>query len=113
MDIAETNISQTTIQDMAQFIAERFDPEQIILFGSYARGEANAHSDIDLLVIIRAATESQRGNPIRRAIAERFVLPVDVVIRTTEAVARHRDDPYSLIYQALGEGVVLYERRAA
>jgi predicted nucleotidyltransferase len=113
MSITETHISPATIQAVAQFIVERFDPEQVILFGSYARGEVGQDSDIDLLVILRVAGEQQRGNPIRRAIAERFVLPVDVVIRTTEAVARHRDDPYSLTHQVLEEGVVLYERRAA
>ncbi len=114
MSTTETNIDLPTIRAVARFIAERFDPEQVILFGSYARGEGSEHSDVDLLVILRGADSQQRrGNPIRRAIAECFVLPVDVVIRTPEAVERHRNNPHSLIYQALGEGVVLYERRVA
>ena len=114
MSKIETSIDLTTIQAVAQFIAEQFDPDQVILFGSYARGEEGEYSDVDLLVILRGPDRQQRrGNPIRRAIAERFVLPVDVVIRTPEAVDKHRNDPYSLIYQALGEGVVLYERHAA
>ena len=53
------------------------------------------------------------ANPIRRAIAERFVLPVDVVIRSPEVLAEQRDDPYSLIHKVLEEGKVLYERRVA
>ena len=58
-------------------------------------------------------TRHRTANPIRQAIAERFVLPVDVVIRSSEVLAQQRDDPYSLIHKVLEEGKVLYERRVA
>ena len=114
MNTIEAQINSATIQAVAQLIVKRFDPERIILFGSHARGEAGAHSDVDLLVVLRKDSERPRhGNPIRRAIAERFVLPVDVVIRSPEALAEQRDDPYSLIHKALDEGKVLYEQHVA
>ena len=114
MNTIETHIDRTPIQAIVQPIVERFKPEQVILFGSHARGEAGAHSDIDLLVVLRTDTgRSQRSNPIRRAIADHFVLPVDVIIRSPEAIAAQRNDPYSLIYQVLREGTVLYEPRVA
>ena len=114
MNTIETRIDKTTIQAIAQLIVERFNPEQIILFGSHARGEVGDHSDVDLLVVMRAdVRQPQRGNPIRRAIAEHFVLPVDVIIRSPEVLAAQRDDPYSFIHKVLKEGEVLYERRAA
>ena len=106
-------IDLATIQDIAQLIVERFAPERVILFGSYARDQAGDHSDVDLLVEMRLSDRSTRGNPVRRAIAERFVLPMDIVIRTPEAVAKHRDNPYSLVHQALKEGIILYDRHAA
>ncbi len=111
---AETHIDRATIQAIAQLIVERFDPEQIILFGSHARGDAGERSDVDLLIVSRAdAGWPQRGNPIRRAIAARFVLPVDVIIRSPEDLAQQRNVPYSLIHQALAEGELLYERHVA
>ena len=114
VNAVEDQIDRATIRAMAQLIVERFDPEQIILFGSHARGEGSEHSDVDLLVVLRSdAVEPQRGNPIRRAIAEQFVLPVDVMIRSQEVLAAQRNDPYSMIHQVLEEGEVLYERRAA
>ena len=114
MNAVEDQIDRATIRAMAQLIVERFDPERIILFGSHARGEGREHSDVDLLVVLRSdAVEPQRGNPIRRAIAEQFVLPVDVMIRSPEVLAVQRNDPYSMIHQVLEEGEVLYERRAA
>ena len=38
--MSKVKIDRTTIQAVAKLIAERFDPEQIILFGSHARGNA-------------------------------------------------------------------------
>lgn len=105
-------IDMQTIQAVARLIAEAFDPERVVLFGSYARGQASAHSDIDLLVELRTGPKP-KGNPIRRAIAERFVLPVDVVVTSPEIMARQQDNPYSVIHQALNEGIVLYDRHAA
>lgn len=114
MNAIEAHIDNATIEAIAQLIVERFEPEQVILFGSYARGEEGSHSDVDLLVVLRAgAGRLPPGNPIRRAIAERFVLPVDVLIRSPEVLAEQRNDPYSLMHQVLEEGKVLYERRVA
>ena len=59
-------IDRATIQAVAQLIAQKFDPEQIILFGSHARGNAGSHSDIDLLVVLKSLDDwPKRGNPIR------------------------------------------------
>ena len=114
MNTVETRIDKTAIQAIAQLIVERFNPEQVLLFGSHARGEVGKHSDVDLLVVLRADVgQAERGNPIRRAIAEHFVLPVDVIIRSPEVLAAQRNDPYSFIYKVLKEGEVLYERRVA
>ena len=114
MNAIEAHIDDATIEAIAQLVVERFEPEQVILFGSHARGEGGSHSDVDLLVVLRAdAGRLPPGNPIRRAIAERFVLPVDVLIRSPEVLAEQRNDPYSLIHQVLAEGKVLYERRVA
>jgi predicted nucleotidyltransferase len=107
-------INRETMQAITRLIVESFDPEKVILFGSHARGEAGAHSDLDLLVVIRTdATQFRRGNPIRRAIAERFVLPVDVIVRSPEHLAEHGRNPKSALYKVLAEGEVLYERNAA
>ena len=53
MNTIETHIDRATIQAIAQLIVERFNPEQVILFGSHARGEVGEHSDVDLLVVLR------------------------------------------------------------
>ena len=71
MNAIEAHIDSATVQAIAQLIVERFDPEQIILFGSHARGEVGAHSDVDLLIVLRTnAGRPQHGNPIYRTICQ-------------------------------------------
>jgi uncharacterized protein len=109
-----TLIDVETIREVSRFIVARFHPERVVLFGSYARGQADPNSDVDLLVEMPAPIAAPvRGNPVRRAIAERFVLPVDVVVQSSETVEKYRNDPFSLAHRALAEGVVLYDRRGA
>jgi uncharacterized protein len=45
------------LDEMVERLVRSFQPEQIILFGSYAYGEPNEDSDIDLLVIVAESTE--------------------------------------------------------
>ena len=114
MNAVHAPIDGDTVQAITRLIVERFDPEQVILFGSHARREAGRHSDLDLLVVLRAnVAQPRRGNPIRRAIAEHFVLPVDVIVRSPEILAEQGSNPQSALYKVLAEGEVLYERNAA
>ena len=112
MRVVEDPLNRDTIQAITQLIVERFQPEQVILFGSCARGEEDENSDLDLMVVLRPGQEPPRqGNPIRRAIAERFVLPVDLLIRSHEAFAAYRPNPNSMLSRMLQDSEVLYYRR--
>ena len=107
--------STDTIQAITQLIVERFEPEQVILFGSCARGETDENSDLDLLVVLRHNAEHSqpRLSQSTLAIAESFVLPVDVLIRSADVIAKYRQDPNSMISRMLEDSEVLYDRRAA
>ncbi len=112
--VVEDPLNRETIDAITQLIVERFQPEQIILFGSVARGEEDDNSDLDLMVVLRPGVDPpHRGNPIRRAIAERFVLPVDLLIRSYETFAAYRPNPNSTLSRMLEDSVVLYDRQAA
>jgi predicted nucleotidyltransferase len=104
-------IDRQTIQAMAAKIAERFRPQRVVLFGSYARGEATEDSDVDLLVVMeRPGPRGKRSAPIIRMLAEEYALPVDVVVRSSEAIERWEDVANSVSRRILEEGIVLYER---
>ena len=91
-------------------IARQFDPLRIILFGSWARGDARPDSDIDLLVIL-PYVENKRRMAIRigNALSD---LPVskDIVVTTPEEIAARGDVIGQILRPALHEGKVIYER---
>jgi len=99
------------IAEMARRIAERMEPERIILFGSHARGTARAGSDVDLLVVLPAnGSKRQQTVEIYRLLAGMGV-PKDIVVVTPDEVHRYGHLVGSVIRTALREGKVLFERQ--
>ncbi len=89
------------------------NPQKIILFGSFARGDYGPDSDLDLLVIMEGIDSPRaESNRLRRALRG-LLTPVDVLVATPQQIERHRES-IGLIYgPALKEGVVIYERSTA
>jgi uncharacterized protein len=101
-------VSADIIDEVVRRIVEVAEPERIILFGSAARGEMTANSDIDVLVV--------KANTHRRRLAQQIYLnligvgrPVDVVVVTPEDIERYRDSQGLIIAPALRDGKVVYE----
>ena len=57
----QITIPREEIEDVAHQIARKFNPQKIILFGSYARGDFHPYSDIDLLVEFEPGTDDLFG----------------------------------------------------
>src|ERR1700692_327198 len=83
---ASPNIPLAAIRRFARRIAERFQPEKIILFGSYAYGEPNADSDVDLLIVMPARNQIDQAVKIRLALDAPF--PMDLIVRTPTKLKR-------------------------
>jgi len=97
---------------MVRRIVEGFDPEMIVLFGSHARGSAGPDSDVDLLVVMPVCgSKRDLTIRIRKALAG-MGLAKDVVVATPDEVERYRDLGGTVIFPAVHEGRVLYERGA-
>lgn len=88
------------------------DPEQIILFGSYARGEAGPDSDVDVLVIERDVAAPRRASTALRRALRGLPAPIDVIVASSDDVERYRDNIGLVFHPALREGRVLYDRSA-
>ena len=96
------------IHEMVRRIVARFDPDRVILFGSYARGAAGPNSDADLLVVMGIKGRKRATLvEIHRELGG-VGLAKDVVLVTPEELEQRRHEPGSLIYSALQEGRVLY-----
>src|SRR3989442_7760110 len=74
------DIPMRVIRRYARQVAERFQPDKIILFGSYAYGTPHAESDVDILVIMPARNQIDQAFKIRCAVRTRF--PMDLIVRT-------------------------------
>ncbi len=99
-----------TLNLMVKRIVKRFDPDQIILFGSHARGTARADSDIDLLVVL-PLVGSKRAKQVEMRVALHDIhVPKDIIVATPEEIARRRNIVGTIIRPALREGKVLYAR---
>jgi predicted nucleotidyltransferase len=103
-------IATAEITNAVQCIADRFDPEKIILFGSYAHGVANEQSDLDLLVVARTdLPPRERFRTIRRLLAD-FPIAFDIYLKTPEEFVRWRSVVNHVVYFADKYGKVVYER---
>ncbi len=98
------------IDGMVRRIVERFDPDQIVLFGSHARGTAGPDSDVDLLVVMQIdGSKHEKQVEIRCALHD-IRIAKDVIVVTPDEVERRRNIVGTIIRPALREGKVLYVR---
>ena len=97
------------ISTMTDRIVRDFHPEQIILFGSHARGEAHPHSDIDLIVVFSECADKRKAAiEIRRALKD-MPVPKDIIVSTPEELERKQNWVGSVLRYAQQEGVILYD----
>ena len=99
---------------MVQAIVDEVDPEQVILFGSRARGDERENSDIDLIVVEAEPFGPERSRHkelvrLYHALAG-FHVPADVLVFSHEDIDYWRDSLNHVLARALREGTVLYER---
>jgi len=72
--------TRATINRMVKRIVAKFHPQQVILFGSQARGDARADSDVDLLVVMDfEGTAREKGIAIRLALHD-ILVPKDIIV---------------------------------
>jgi predicted nucleotidyltransferase len=99
------------IDKLVKSIVDLVHPLQIILFGSWARGDNSPDSDIDLLVVMPEGTHS-------RSVAQSIYLnirgigvPYDVIITTHKILNKHRDNIGLIYHTILKEGKTVYVQK--
>ncbi len=100
-------IDAAQIRQVSEEIARRFQPERIILFGSYAYGTPTEDSDVDLLVVMPFA-----GRPVAKAIEIESHLhapfPMDLIVYTPERLQQRIAMQDFFLREITEKGKVLY-----
>jgi predicted nucleotidyltransferase len=105
-------VSEEALRLATERLVTQFQPKQVVLFGSQARGSADAHSDVDLLVVCpfdpKRASRRALMVAMDRALGG-LGLASDVIVLTPEEFERDRHIPGTVARPAWQEGTVLYE----
>lgn len=99
---------QAQIQKVCKQIVDRFRPQKVILFGSYAWGTPNYHSDIDLLVVM-----PYDGNELEKMAEVRgeldSAMPLDVLVKTPSQIENRIATDDQFVREIVERGTVLYD----
>jgi len=98
------------IQQMVELIVAQFQPEKIILFGSHARGDGTADSDVDLLIVMPVEGSKRAKQLEIRAAVHDIRVPKDILISRPEEFQWRKDIIGTIERPAVREGRVLYAR---
>ena len=99
-----------SLRPAIQKIVRELSPDKIILFGSYAYGNPNPHSDVDLLIIMDTdQSHKERSWAVSRLLLPR-PFPVDILVKTPKEVEEALESGDFFLREILSRGQVLYER---
>lgn len=103
-------IPMRTIRSLAKAIAKKFDPDEIILFGSHAYGKPNAWSDVDFLVVMETPKgEVETIFEVSKSLP-RLDFRVDVIVRSRTVINRRKKAGDFFLREITKKGKVLYAR---
>jgi predicted nucleotidyltransferase len=101
-------VERKQIKAFCKVVVRKFQPQKIILFGSYAYGKPTEDSDVDLLVVMPFDRRKGRKSlEIRRRIPSGF--PLDLIVRTPEFIAQRLAWGDCFTQEIFAKGKVLYE----
>lgn len=101
-------ISKRAISTFARQIARRFNPQKIILFGSYAYGIPSEDSDVDILVIMPfQGRNPEKATEIWMATKPKF--PTDIMVRKPAEIKKRLRQGDFFLREITERGKILYE----
>ena len=101
-------ISSKQIDQVVKLIVGNYHPNKIILFGSYASGNANKDSDVDLLIIKNSDVPRYKRSREIHKLFNPYPFAMDILVYTNDEINRWKDIKTSFIYEAFKNGIVLY-----
>lgn len=113
MRCAECNsimIRDKLIAEVANKIKEKFQPQQIILFGSYAWSKPTKDSDVDLFVIMESKLRRDERSRVIQEIFYDRTFPLNIIVYTPKEVKESLERGNPFIEEILNKGKLLHEQ---
>jgi predicted nucleotidyltransferase len=109
--LATRQVDVAAIRWLLDRIIARWNPRQVWLFGSRARGDATPDSDWDLFVVVDDSVADDELDPgVGRRLRRECGVHADVIPWRASEFAEFRRTPNTLAYSVASEGVLLHER---
>jgi predicted nucleotidyltransferase len=103
-------IGRKQIEKIVKRIADKFKPEKIILFGSYAYGMPKKDSDLDLLIVKESSLPRyKRAREVRKLLWGISEIPKDIIVYTQKEIDDWKGVEEAFITQVVKSGKILYE----
>lgn len=109
-------ITSKQIKEVTDIIVEEIQPEKILLFGSYAYGIPDKHSDIDIIIVVNKTLEKKKRieDVVRlnmKTALPNLMFPKDFKMYSLEEYRRLKENKYSFLGSTLQNAKTLYERQ--
>jgi predicted nucleotidyltransferase len=101
-------VHEQDIQQVAKRLGKAANAIQVILFGSYARGEATENSDVDLLIIAESKLPRFKRSRALYKLLRPYPFGMDILVYTPQEIETGRQSPVSFVSTVLREGKTLY-----
>lgn len=103
-------VTSKKIEEIKQQIVRDFNPRQILLIGSYASGNQNKNSDLDLLIVKDSdLPRHRRAFSIRKSLIGNGI-PLDILVYTPDEFESEKNENYSFLNSALKNARLLYDQ---
>jgi predicted nucleotidyltransferase len=103
-------IDEREIEQVAVRLGTAANASCVILFGTYARGEASENSDVDLMIIAESDLPRYKRSRDLYKLLRPYPFGMDLVVYTPEEIERGKKSPVSFVSTVLREGKTLYVR---
>ena len=104
-----SQIDLELVNEIVHRIVNAIHPEQVILFGSWARGNARPDSDIDLLVIANSTQPRYRRSAPLYGVLSDILIPMDIVVYNPQEIQEWSQVRQAFVTTAIREGTIVYE----
>jgi predicted nucleotidyltransferase len=102
---------ESYLKNIVDKIINNFNPEKIILFGSYAYGHPTVDSDMDIMIVMDTDEKPHKRAVSVRKVLKSIGIPKDIIVKTPEEFERFKDIVGTIVYPAAHKGRIIYERR--